>query len=175
MPASDVNPVSLNLQSPTNFKFALRRAPSLSYWCQTFDVPGISCPPARSPSPSLSVPFLGDHLVFEPLHLTFKVDDDLQNWLEMFNWMNAINDPAGDAITYNILNNNPDYLGFGLRSPLQVFQLDSQKQATLVYHFDDAFPISLSGPKFDSQNGNDFGYITSSVTFSYVKYNVTRP
>jgi hypothetical protein len=175
MPATDKNPISINLQSPTNFKFALKRAPSLSYWCQTFDVPGISCPPARSPSPSLSVPFIGDHLVFAPLHLTFKVDDDLQNWLEIFNWMNAITNPDGDAITYKILQANPQYTGYGLLSDLQVFQLDSQKQATLVYHFNDAFPVALSGPRFDASNGNDFGYITSSVSFTYVKYNVTRP
>lgn len=168
------NPISLNLQSELNFKFMLRRAPATEYWCQTFKVPNITLPPSRVPSPSLRVPMQGDHLVFEDLTLTFKIDDQFQNWLEMHNWMTGIGNPNNTGNNYTQLESNPNYLGYGLYSDLQLFVMDSQHQATLVFNFERCSPIFLSGPQFVTKDGT-VNYMDSTVNFSYLKYHISLP
>jgi len=168
------NPISLNLQSELNFKFVLKRAPATEYWCQTFKVPNITLPAARVPSPSLRVPMQGDHLIYDDLTLTFKIDDQFQNWLEMHNWMTAIGNPTNTGKNYTQLESTPNYTGYGLYSDLQLFAMDSQHQVTLVFNFERCSPIFLSGPQFVTKDGT-VSYMDSTVNFSYLKYHISLP
>jgi len=174
MAATDSNPISQNLQSPVNFAFRLKRAPSLSYRTQSFKVPNVSLRAAKAPSPSLSVNYVGDHVEFQPLALTFLVDEQLQNWLEIFNWMTGSGNVENTGTEYATMANRKDYSGYGIYSELQMFQMNSQKIPILVYTFERCQPISLGGPQFDTKD-TSINYLTSEVVFSYTKFSISTP
>jgi hypothetical protein len=174
MAATDTNPISLDLQSPLNFMFTIKRAPATSYFCQDVKIPNVSLPAVKVPSPSLTVPMIGDHVVYEPLSLTFKVDDNLQNWLEMYNWLKAIGNPENTSQNYITLENNKNYSGYGIYSDLQLFILDSQKNPTYLFTFERCSPTFLSGPHFESTD-NSIPYINSTVNLSYTKFKISLP
>lgn len=167
-------PQSLNLASELNFYFVISRAPSVTYFCQDIKLPDIGLPMAKVPSPSLGVPLVGDHVVYDNLSLSFKVDEDLQNYLEIFNWLIAIGDPTNTGISYKNLQNNPDYTGYGLYSDLQLFTMDTQKNVKYVVTFERCTPIKLLGPKYNVKE-DTVNYISSGVEFSYTKFNIKLP
>lgn len=172
MTAVGHNPININYQSEKKFVFKLQRAPALSYFCQSVNIPDISLQAAMAPTPSLRVPLQGDHMIFNPLTLTFKIDESLQNWLEIFNWLTGIANPDNKKIPYDLISKNPDWTGYGIYSELQLFVMDSKNNPTYIFNFEHCFPSSLSGPKFQSTE-QDVTYIESTVQFLYVKYNVT--
>jgi len=174
MPVLDSNPGSLNLQSSLNWTMNLIRAPGITYFLQSIKVPNIMINPPKVPSPSLGIPMVGDHLNFEPLEVKFKVADNFQDWLEIYNWLVALADPSNKGTKYLQLENNPSYLGYGLYSDLQVITLDSQKNPSYVFTFERCFPMALSGPEFNTTDDNLL-YITASVQFKYLKYEITLP
>ena len=45
------------------------------------------------PTPLINIPLPGEHMKFDELEIVFKVDDDLTNWLELFNWIIALGKP----------------------------------------------------------------------------------
>ena len=174
MSVLESQPQTLNLASELNFQFILQRAPSVSYFCQEFTIPDVGLPSARVPTPSRLIPFVGDHMVFENLSLTFKIDEDLQNYLEIFNWMHAIGNPNNTGTQYTQLEKNKDYSGYGIYSDIQVFTLDTQKQTKYVVTFKHCSPISLTGPKYTTKNPS-VNYMPSTVNFTYTDFTFNLP
>jgi len=167
-------PQTLNLASELNFYFVIQRAPSVTYFCQDIKLPDMSLPPAKAPLPSLSNPLVGDHINYEPLSLSYKVDENLQNYLELHNWMVAIGDPSNTGKQYKQLETNQDYSGYGIYSDLQLFTLDTQKNVKYVVTFERCWPTKVSGPKYDTKD-ETVNYITSTADFYYTKFRISLP
>jgi len=170
MSVFDNNPLTTRLQQENWYQFQLKRAPSLSYFAQTVKIPDIKAAAAEITSPFLNMPFVPDHLTFEPLVVTFQVDTNLQNWLEIFNWMNGISNSDGTARAYKVMNNNANP-NFSLYSDILLALLDSQKNPTLMFNFTKAFPIDLTGPQLKS-SVSEAQYLESTVTFRYLNYTI---
>ena len=75
-------PTNLNYLSPLGFKFTLRRSPTVNYFCQSVDIPAISMTPVNTPTPVGILVRPGDKIVYEPLTLSFRVDEDMKNYIE---------------------------------------------------------------------------------------------
>ena len=45
------------------------------------------------PTPLINIPLPGEHMKFDDLEIIFKVDDDLTNYIELFNWFIALGKP----------------------------------------------------------------------------------
>lgn len=104
-------PDSYNLMGNVNFKFEIVRTPSVSYYSQDVILPSLSIDAPRFSTPSRDFMMAGSKVEFDNLNLTFLVDDDLANYLEILSWiMDAAKteNPAGwysDA-TLHILSSN---------------------------------------------------------------------
>ena len=171
MAAIDNNPLSQNFAIPQNWIFNLKRAPSLSYFCQKVKLPDIDFHESDIGTPFLNIPFGGDHATFTPIELTFKVDQNFQNWQEILNWGWGISNPTGDSKVYNILEHNPKTSPYTLTSDLSIFELDSLNNPIIVWTFENCRPLYLTGPTYDSTI-TDQPCLTSMVTFKYVKFNI---
>ena len=88
MTAIDNTPSNQNFFSPYNFTFELKRSPYLNFFIQSLNVPGISLNSPTYPTPFVNIPMAGEHLSFNNLSVTFKVDEQFKNYLEIFNWIN---------------------------------------------------------------------------------------
>jgi hypothetical protein len=174
MSALNQNPLTTNLATSLGFRFEIKRAPSLSYHCLSVKLPDVNLIPVQIPTPSLAVPYVGDHLEYSNLEATFKIDADMQNWLEMFNWIEALGNPTNKAEHYRALESRPSWSNFSLYSNLLLFQLDSQNNPLLIFTFEHASPIRLSGPKFQSTDSSEI-FMSSTVEFKYLKFKVSTP
>ena len=172
MSAIDKTPTNKNFLSPLNFTFVLKRSPSLNFFVQKINLPGISLTPIEQPGPQLFIPYSGDHIRYEKLVLTFKVDEDFENYLELHNWLRALGYPVTQT-EYAALKNADQASGEGVKSDISLIITDGLKNPNMEVTFKDAFPIDISELIFETVD-SDVNYVTATVTFSYAYFDIVK-
>ena len=172
MSALDGIPDNVNYLSGLNFRFILRRSPHLMWFIQEFNLPGVQLPSIPIQNPLVRIPVAGDHLEFERLSVTFKVDEDLQTLLEMQSWIRGLGFPD-DHSQYKVLADRPKYSNAGLTSEIDIFILDSTKRPNYIIKFNDALPIALSGVRFATTSSTT-AYPIATVDFDYRSYDIEK-
>ena len=86
-------PDKLDYASPTQFKFGIHQLPKVEFFTVTANVPGITLGDAIFPTPYKDIPIMGDKLTYENLSISFIVDEYLENYLSLHEWMTAIGFP----------------------------------------------------------------------------------
>lgn len=166
-----IDPVqNKNFLAPQGFQLFLKRAPNLNYFCQVVNVPGVELGVVETPTPFINIPLPGDHLRYEELEVTFKVNEDLANFLEISNWMLGLGFPD-DFSQYAALNVQPQTTGLGVKSDITLLVANSKRNMKFEVVFRDAFPTALSGIRFDSTL-EDLDYISASARFSFTRYEI---
>ena len=160
-----------NFLSPLNFKFIMKRAPHINFFVQNITVPGLSLPTAETPTPLVSLPFAGEHLSYDNLEISFRVDEDLQNYLELHNWLRS--QGKLEYSEYKTLSETPIIIGEGLKSDISVTLLTSNRQANYEFIFRDAFPVSLSSINLTS-SAEDIDYVQASASFRYTYFDISK-
>lgn len=171
MSAIDNTPTNKNFLSPLNFKFIMKRAPHVNFFIQKITIPSINLPTAMTSNPFLAIPYSGDHLEFDELVISFKVDEDLKNYMEIQNWLRGTGKQSYEQ--YKELATNSRLTGESLKSEISLTVLTSAKRPNYEIVFEDAFPISISGLTFDSSN-EDVSYLEAEATFKYTKYEISK-
>ena len=82
-------PESLNPLLPTYFQFTIKRCPTVTYFCQTANLPGINATPVEQPTRFTNIPHSPGIPEFEDLNVSFIVDENLNNWLEIYDWIRS--------------------------------------------------------------------------------------
>jgi hypothetical protein len=170
--ALDNNPSTTNYLAPLNFQFVLRRAPSVNFFIQKVSIPSLKLGAPEFKTMFVNVPEAGDRLTYGSLNVTFKVDEDMQNYLEIFNWMRGL----GFSKTfdeYRRLAEKPQYVGEGIYSDISLLVMTGIKNPHFSIDFIDAFPVDLSPINFDVTSG-DVNYVTASASFKYTYFDVTK-
>jgi hypothetical protein len=170
MTALENTPTNPNFLSPLNFKFSIKRAPHVNFFVQKINLPSISLPTIDTPTPFVKIPQPGEHLDYADLTLSFRVDENLQNYLEIHNWIRALGKPK-DFSEYRALSQNPNYTGDGLRSDLTLMILSSAKNPNYEIVFTDAYPYDISELTFDTTK-SDVEFIEATATFKYVLFEI---
>jgi hypothetical protein len=160
-----------NFLSPLNFKFQLKRAPHVNFFIQKVNIPSISLPTFEVPNPLLKVPFAAVNLDYSDLSITFKVDEDLQNYMEIHDWIRALGKPSFQE--YSSLKANTIVSGDGLKSDIALTVLTSNKNANYQIVFKDSFPTNLSDLEFDTTD-EDIDYLTVTATFRYYQFDILK-
>ena len=160
-----------NFLSPINFKFALKRAPHVNFFVQKVNLPGLSLPDIDINNPLIRVPYPGEHLLYEELDLSFKVDEDLKNYMEIHEWLRALGKRTYEE--YRTLAGKAQTTGDSIRSDMTLTVLTSNRNANYSITFKDAFPIKLSGIDFNVTS-TDIDYVQALATFRYVTYDIVK-
>ena len=160
-----------NFLSPLNFKFQLKRAPHINFFIQTINIPSLSLPSINVSNPLVRVPFPGDHLVYEDLQISFRVDEDLQDYMEIHNWLRSLG--KLNYTEYQSLTSNASYTGQGIRSDISLTILTSQKVPNYEIIFKDAFPTNISSLNFTTMD-EQLTYIEASATFKFVYFDINE-
>ena len=183
-------PTKLDLASPQQFKFTIIKLPKVEYFCTAANVPGVSMSNATQTNPFRDIPVPGDKFVFDPLEITFMVDENLENYREMHGWLTGIGFPRDREQYTKMLKANTDrFPVIGKESTATdpgkvvagatpigpIFSdatlniLTSKNNANIEVRFRDVFPTSLSGLNFNQQAG-DVEYLSATVGFQYNIY-----
>jgi hypothetical protein len=163
--------VNHNFLSPLNFKFTIKKAPTVNFFIQETVIPGLSVDATSQPNPMVRIPLSGEHIRYEDYEFSFKVDEDLENWLEIYNWL--IGDGKLTFEGYKVLQDKPIYSGEGLKSDISIITLSGTKMPNMEIVLHDAFPVRLSSIKFTTTD-SDVDYITASSTFKYTYYDIRK-
>lgn len=181
MSATSNQPENKNFLSPLGFKFLIKKTPNVNWFVQNVTLPLISLARTDVQTPFIQFPVGGDHLIYNELEITFKVDEDMANYLEIFNWLNAIGFPD----TFNQFRevapkNNSKNTGItlpgsgtGIYSDASLLILTSSKNPNIDIQFFDLFPTSLSTLPFSTQSTN-VNYLTCGVSFAFRRFTVNR-
>ena len=86
-------PAKLDYASPIQFRFKCTKLPEVEFTCQTANIPGISLGSATQPTPLVDIPIPGDKISFQSLYINFLVDENLNNYKEIHDWLVGIGFP----------------------------------------------------------------------------------
>lgn len=172
MSAIDNTPSNKNFLSPLNFKFQIKKAPHVNFFIQQVNFPSIDLPQFDAPNPMVAIPYWGDHLEYGELRISFKVDEDLTNYMELYNWIRALGKPENQD-EYRKLQEIPLYTGEGLVSDIALTILTNSKMPNYEVVYRDAFPVSLGSLQFDSTL-SDVDYLEVEATFRYTLYEINH-
>ena len=165
-----------NFLSPTGFKFVLKRAPKVAFFGNSANLPAISMGTAIQPSYLKNIDQPGDKVEFEDFSFRFLVDENLENYLEIYNWIRGLGYPESLKEIYDFQKGNPD-ISQPPKSQLNLYSdgtltiLNSNNIPKFKLIFENLFPISLTTLEFDATQ-TDLEYFTAEVTFKYTIYNI---
>ena len=169
-----------NYLAPTGFKFIISRAPKISYFGNQVNLPSLTLDIANQPSYLKSIPRPGTQIDFQDLTLRFLVDENLENYLEIQNWIRGIGFPESLDQIYDYQQNdartiNSNFLtnedGINLYSDGTLTILNNVNLPQFKVTFDGMFPYFLSTLDFDATQ-SDLEYFTAEVSFKYNIYNI---
>jgi hypothetical protein len=162
-----------NFLSPIGFKFLLDRAPKTIFFCQEANIPSISLGTVDISTPFKAYPIDGN-ITYGGLELSFLVDEDLDNYLEIHNWIRALGVPDNfeERAEFIRLNTNSRELKKKVQfsdGTLQVLNNNLNANFDVVYK--DLFPVELSTLNFNV-TADDVQYFTAQVSFQYTVYEI---
>tara|TARA_Y100000114_G_scaffold81679_1_gene75370 strand:- start:1483 stop:2109 length:627 start_codon:yes stop_codon:yes gene_type:complete len=190
-------PTVLDYSSPTQFRFMIHQLPKVEFFTTAANIPSITLGELVIPTPYKSIPILGDNLTFDNLTISFIVDEELQNYRSIHDWMVGIGFPKSrqQFIDFrsgggNLGSNTPQAGAGGDKSSGRMPDigdigpaiadraffsdatltiLSNKNNPVMEVRFQDVLPVALSGLDY-SQNVTDVEYQTATIDFRYKLY-----
>ena len=186
-------PTKLDYASPIQFKFTCIKLPMVEFFCQTASVPGITLGTANMETPLNEIPIPGDKINWQDLNVSFIVDENLNNYKELHDWMIGLGFPQNHTQYANLIAAGKDRfptsdVGVGTNPDTVVPQtvdegasysdatltvLNSKNIAKTEIRFHNAYPTQLGSLQYDIK-ASDVDYLTVNATFNYMYYEIVQ-
>ena len=185
-------PSKRDYASPVQFRFKMSKLPLVEFFVQSANLPGISLGNATQTTPLYDIPIPGDKITYSALDLSFIVDENLNNYKEIHDWLLALGFPSNHTQFANLQTEGSDRVpgstagpvvpGVGTPAPLAeggtysdatLTILNSKNIAKVEIRFHNIFPTSLGSLSYDVQ-ASDVNYLQASVDFSYMYYEIVQ-
>jgi hypothetical protein len=171
-------PRNRNFLSPVGFKFKLQKAPKVDFFVNSANIPSITLGSAIQTRYGKNIDIPGDKMNFEDFSLRFLVDENLENYMEIQNWMRGLGFPYS-LEQYDDLRTEQGFEEVpGLNKgrfyeesdgTLQILNSNYLVSAQVIYY--GMFPTFLSTLQFDATD-EDIRYFTAEVNFKYTYYKI---
>ena len=162
-----------NFLSGVAFKFNLAKFPKVDFFSNSARIPELSLELTRQPSYLKNIDVPGERLSFGDLTLRFLVDENMENYLSVYEWLTGLGFPETTKEFADLIKDKD-----GQRDPKEAFCdgtlriLNSNYREVASVKFLDLFPISLTSLDFDATN-TDVQYFTAEATFKYTVYKLS--
>ena len=185
-------PSKLDYASPIQFRFKCGKLPEVEFACQTANIPGISLGETDFKTPLKDISIPGDKVSYGSLDISFLVDENLNNYKELHDWIIGIGFPqshdqfknlqaAGSdrfpkstagATVPGVSNPSPLAEG-GIYSDATLIVLNSKNIAKTEIRFQNVYPTSLGGLSYDVKL-SDVDYLQVAASFAYMGYEIVQ-
>ena len=161
-----------NFLAPVGFKFTLAKYPKVDFFSNSARIPEITLGTAIQPSYLKDIDVPGEKLTFGDLNIRFLVDENMENYMAVHNWLKGVGFPETPQ-QFKDQTTDSD----GLRDEKEVFSdgslhiLNSNFQDVAIVKFNDLFPVGLTSLEFDATE-TDINYFTAEATMRYTVYNI---
>ena len=162
-----------NFLSGVGFKFNLTKFPKVDFFSNSARIPELNLELTQQASYLKNIDIPGERLTYGDLSLRFLVDENMENYISVYNWLKGLGFPESTK-EFADLNKDKE----GLRDPKQAFCdgtlsiLNSNYREVAKVKFKDLFPVSLSSLEFDATN-TDLQFFQAEATFKYTIYNLS--
>jgi hypothetical protein len=172
-------PTNRNFLSPTGFKFSLNKAPKVDFFSNQANIPAITLGSALETRFGKNIDVPGDKMTFGDFNLRFLVDENLENYMEIWNWMTGLGFPYSLEQYKNFIESDEQYSKNTLNEKAAFYEtsdgtleiLNSSFLPSSQVIFTDLYPIFLSSLEFDATAEN-ITYFTAQVNFKYTYYRI---
>ena len=161
-----------NFLAPVGFKFTLAKYPKVAFFSNSARIPELTLGTAIQPSYLKDIDVPGEKLTYGDLNVRFLVDENMENYMAMHNWLKGIGFPETPQ-QFKDQTTDSD----GLRDEKEVFSdgslhiLNSNFQDVAIVKFNDLFPVGLTSLEFDATE-TDINYFTAEVVMRYTVYSI---
>ena len=182
-------PTKLDYASPTQFKFSINQLPKVEFFTTAANIPDISLSDVVIPTPFKPIPVLGQNLTYSNLSVTFIVDEFLENYRELHEWLTGIGFPK-DRKQFKDFRSNTANRGTASKTPVAdvgavgksvsdsamfsdatLTVLSNKNNPIVEVRFSNLYPVSLGALEFN-QGATDVEYLTVSADFTYQIYEI---
>ena len=161
-----------NFLSGIGFKFNLGKYPKVDFFSNSARIPELNLELAQQASYLKNISVPGERLTFGDFTLRFLVDENMENYLAVYDWLKGLGFPESGKQFKDITTDSD-----GQRDQKEAFCdgtlriLNSNYREVAKVKFTDLFPISLTSLDFDATN-TDIQYFTAEATFKYTIYDL---
>ena len=162
-----------NFLSGVAFKFNLTKFPKVDFFSNSAIIPLLNLELAQQSSYLKNIDVPGERLTYGDFNLRFMVDENMENYLAVYNWLTGLGFPESGKQFKEITTDSD-----GQRDMKEPFCdgtlriLNSNYREVAKVKFQDLFPVSLTSLDFDATN-TDVQYFTAEATFKYTIYNLS--
>ena len=188
----DRAPSKFDYASPIQFRFKMTKLPTVEFFVQTANIPGITLGDTTMPTPLKEISMPGDKLTYQTLEVSFLVDENLNNYKEIHDWMTGIGFPEDHKQFADVLATGSDRfsrstpstaaVGSGKPAPLSeggiysdatLIVLNNKNIAKTEIRFQNVYPTSLGSLSYDIK-ASDVDYLSVSASFNYMYYDIVQ-
>ena len=165
-------PSNINPLSPNGFMFSVQKLPGLSFFCQQIEIPSITLPHINQATPLSTNIMAGDVVEYGELNVQFLIDERMENYTAVWNWMISLGFPESweqytdyrNQTTVQQLSEVKKNFSDGF---IQI--LGSNNKVVQTIEIYDMYPTNLQSLTFQSTNA-DVTYLVGNATFKYDLY-----
>lgn len=155
--------------SPLGYQLTIQKIPNTVLNVVSANIPGITVEDSELQTP-FNILRYPDKIVYNDFVVRFKVDENMANYIEIFNWMELIGRPEQfSSPNADALFPNDIYSTFASDGTLLI--LNSANKANIEIRFRDLFPVVLGDLEFNAQD-TDVNYIDATVTFRCLLFTI---
>ena len=185
-------PSKSDYASPIQFRFKCTKLPTVEFFVQSANIPGINLGSAQQNTPLYDMPLPGDKITFAALDMSFLVDENLNNYKEIHDWILGLGFPSNNQQFQDLQSAGSDRFpgsskstattGTSTPQPLSeggiysdaiLTVLNSKNIAKTEIRFQNVYPTSLGGLNYDVRQ-TDVDYLSASVSFNYMNYDIVQ-
>ena len=157
-----------NYLSPISFTVSVERLPNVEFFTQRASIPGLNTVPVEQPSPLKVLYNTPDKLEYQDFDLSFIVDENMNNYREIFDWIEGYAFPD-TTDQFKTLKESK----YGLVSDITILIENSNRNSNLKVTFKDCFPTALSSINLDVTN-QDVVYPECTATFRHNGFKIAK-
>ena len=188
----DRAPSKFDYASPIQFRFKMTKLPTVEFFVQSANIPGITLGETSMPTPLKDISMPGDKLTYQTLDVSFLVDENLNNYKEIHDWIIGLGFPQDHKQFKNLLGTGADrFPGStsstaatgtstpqplsegGIYSDATLTVLNNKNIAKTEIRFQNVFPISLGSLSYDIK-ASDVDYLQVNASFNYKYYDIVQ-
>jgi hypothetical protein len=168
MTAIKNSPRNLNMLAQNNFLYQIERCPGVAYFSRNVELPGMTLTHARENTPFATIPVSGDNISFGTLSITFLVDEDLNNYFSIVDWLYGLAGPVDFVQRQKFIEEKGKP-----HSEITLLIMDQQKKTHYSVRYSDCLPTSISNLSLVTDNTTT-EYQTATATFVYSYYDYEK-
>ena len=175
-------PDNLSYLAPTQFELLVKKLPNTKYFATGVNIPSVNIGESLQPTRlGANIKLPGDKINYGELTITFIVDENMENWTEMFNWMEGIT-ASTDTEKYRLLvgankreDQPQDHSGDDkeMYSDMTIVVTTAANNPNRYIRIADAYPSTLGEITMDTTVAGGLSYVTCTATFFFTNFEIS--